>query len=202
MRLSFSQRNWHSKAAPKYCIKATRAISAIPVPVHALDVTRLRDLSDLNARLWAWLETVYHRTPHSGLEGQSPLQRYQQDLARIRTLGTLAARLDALFHHRVTRKVRKDATVSYQGDRFEVPYELSGRSVCLVVDPHSQKVLGVEDANGQSLGAATPLDALANVHRRRRKPQPPEAPSPGSTGKDNEVELAYRRYHGHTREQS
>ena len=34
---------------------------------------------------------------------------------------------------------------------------------CLVVDPHTQKVLGVEDADGQPLGAATPLDAVANV---------------------------------------
>jgi transposase InsO family protein len=167
-----------------------------------LDTARLRDLSDLNARLWAWLETVYHKTPHAGLEGQTPLQRYQQDLPRIRTLGNLAARLDALFYHRMTRKVRKDGTVSYQGSRFEVPYELTGRSVCLVVDPHTRKVCGVEDADGQSLGAATPLNALANVHRRRRKPQPPEAPSPSDPGRDNEVELAYRQYHDQTEEDS
>jgi hypothetical protein len=98
--------------------------------------------------------------------------------------------------------VRKDGTVSYQGNRFEVPYELAGRSVCLVVDPHTQKVLGVEDADGQPLGAATPLDAVANVHRRRRKPQPPEALSPSATGRDNEVELAYRQYYEHTEEKS
>jgi transposase InsO family protein len=167
-----------------------------------LETSRLRDLSDLNARLWAWLEQVYHRTPHSGLEEHTPLQRYQQDLPRVRTLGTLAARLDELFYHRITRKVRKDGTVSYQGERFEVPYELSGRSVCLVLDPHTRQVLGVEDAHGQSLGAATPLDALANVHRRRRKPQPAEAPAPRRTGQDNEVELAYLQYHDQTEEQS
>jgi hypothetical protein len=168
-----------------------------------LDTTRLRDLSDLNARLWAWLESVYHRTPHSGLEKeQTPLERYQQDLPRIRTLGTLAARIDELFYHRVTRKVRKDGTVSYQGTCFEVPYALAGRFVRLVVDPHARQVLGVEDDNGQSLGAATPLDAVANVHRRRRKPQPAEAPSRGGAGADNEVELAYRQYHDHTKEES
>ncbi len=167
-----------------------------------LDLSRLRDLSDLNARLWAWLETVYHATPHAGLAGQTPLQRYQQDLPRIRTLGTLATRLDELFYHRVTRKVRKDGTVSYQGTRFEVPYELAGRSVCLVVDPHTRKVMGVEDADGQSLGTATPLDALANVHRPRRKPQPIAVPSPRHTARDNEVELAYRQYHDHPREDS
>ena len=165
-----------------------------------LTTTRLRDLGDLNARLWAWLEAVYHKTSHAGLEGRTPLQRYQQDLPRIRTLGTLAGRIDALFHHRVKRKVRKDGTVSYQGTSFEVPYELTGRWVRLVVDPHARQVLGVEDDDGQSLGAATPLDTLANVHRRRRKAQPPEVPSVGGSGEDNAVELAYRRYQGNNGE--
>ncbi|MCP3971997.1 MAG: transposase family protein, partial [Rhodobacteraceae bacterium] len=162
-----------------------------------LDITRLRDLSDLNARLWAWLESVYHQTPHGGLEkGQTPLQRYQRDLPRMRTLGTLAARIDELFHHRVRRQVRRDGAVSYQGKRFEVAYELSGKAVTLVVDPHTQQVLGVQDDDGQSLGAATPLDVVANVQRRRRKPQSPNTPSANDTGTENAVELAYRQYHG------
>jgi hypothetical protein len=114
----------------------------------------------------------------------------------------LAARLDELFYHRAERKVRKDGTVSYQGVRFEVPYELSGKWIMLVVDPYARKVLGVEDADGQSLGAATPLDAVANVSRRRRKPQPPEASPPSHTGRDSEVELAYRQYHDQTEEDS
>jgi len=166
-----------------------------------LDTTRVRDLSDLNARLWAWIEGVYHQTPHGGLDNElTPLQRYQRDLPRMRTLGTLAARIDELFHHRVTRQVRQDGTVSYQGTRFEVAYELSGKSVMLVVDPHTQQVLGVQDGNGQSLGAATPLDAVANVQRKRRKPQPSNTPSANDTGTDNVVELAYRQYHGHDEE--
>jgi len=165
-----------------------------------LDSSRLRDLSDLNARLWAWIEQVYHRTSHSGLEGGTPLERYQLDLPRIRTLGTLAARFDELFYHRVKRKVRRDSTVSYQGGRFEVPYELAGRFVRLVVDPHDRRVVGVEDDNGEPLGAATPLDAVANVQRKRRKPQPAETPSPRSVIGEDEVELAYRQYHDHTEE--
>ncbi len=165
-----------------------------------LDASRLRDLGDLNARLWAWLESLYHQTPHGGLEkGQTPLQRYQRDLPRIRTLGALAARIDEVFHHRVKRKVRKDGSVSYQGSAFEVPYALSGRFVHLVVDPHAGRVLGVEDEDGQHLGAASPLDGVANVQRRRRKPQPPSVCSPPG-GDDNAVELAYRRYHGPDRE--
>ena len=42
-----------------------------------------------------------------------------------------------LFNHREKRFVRKDGTVSYLGQRFEVPYVLlSGKTVMLVVDPH------------------------------------------------------------------
>ena len=168
-----------------------------------LDHSRLRDLSDLNARLWAWIETIYHRSPHSGhgLDGGTPLQRYQRDLARIRTLGVLAEQIDELFYHRVLRKVRKDGTVSDQGERFEVPYELSGKRVILVVDPHTQQVLGVENDQGESLGAATPLDVLANVNRKRRKPQSIESASVTPVAAENEVELAYRQYHEHSKEE-
>jgi transposase InsO family protein len=159
-----------------------------------LDERRITNLDDLNARLWAWLEQVYHRTVHGGLAGLTPLARYQRDLPRIRSLGAKAAQLDALFHHRVARFVRKDGTVSYLGARFEVPYELSGKTVRLVVDPHTGRVVGVEDDAGKPLGAATVLDAIANMRRVRRKPEP--APGLGARQGPNLVEIAHEQYHG------
>lgn len=160
-----------------------------------LDERRITDLDELNARLWAWLEQVYHRTAHGGLAGLTPLARYQRDLPRIRSLGAKAAQLDALFHHRISRFVRKDGTVSYLGQRFEVPYELSGKTVRLVVDPHAARVVGVEDQAGNSLGSATALDAIANIRRVRRKPEPALAP-PGPRSGPNLVEIAHAQYHG------
>ena len=166
-----------------------------------LDVSRLQDLDDLNARVWAWIEQVYHRRPHGGLGGQTPLERYQQDLPKIRLLGLKAARLDELFQHRVARKVRKDGTVSYQGQDFEVPYELAGKTVQLVVDPQAQAVVGVEDGAGQSFGAATPLDTTANAYRRRQRMAAAETvcgENAAVSGRSslNAVELAYQQYHG------
>jgi putative transposase len=159
-----------------------------------LDERRVTGLDDLNARLWAWLEQVYHRTPHAGLDGATPLARYQQDLATVRTLGPQAAQLDALFLHRISRLVRKDGTVSYLGERFEVPFELSGQTVRLIVDPHAESVVGVESATGELLGLATPLDASANLDRRRRKAEQVITPVAGDG--PNLVELAYRQYYG------
>ena len=126
----------------------------------------------------------------------TPLARYQQDLSKIRSLGQRAAQLDALFHHRVSRFVRKDGTVSYLGARFEVPYELAGKTVQLVVDPHAGSVVGVEDEAGESIGNATPLDAAANLKRVRRKPdQEPQARHASAGAGPNLVELAYAQYH-------
>ena len=162
-----------------------------------LDERRIHDLSDLNARLWAWLEQVYHRSEHGGLGGMTPLARYQRDLPRIRSLGARAAQLDALFHHRIQRLVRKDGTVSYQGQRFEVPFELAGRTVKLVVDPHAGRVVGVEDDAGNSLGQATALDTVANSHRTRRKSTPADpASAMGARQGANLVEIAHARYYG------
>ena len=85
--------------------------------------------------------------------------------------------------------------MSYQGQRFEVPFELSGRSIRLVVDPHAQCVVGVEDDSGQSLGQATALDAIANSHRTRRKGAPAE-PVVGARKGANLIEIALARHHG------
>ena len=99
---------------------------------------------------------------------------------------------------------RSAAPVRSQGKRFEVPYELAGKTVLLVVDPHTGTVKGVESEAGEPLGAATLLDALANRTRKRRKSQP-ETIEPAATVHDapienaahgpNLVELAYQRHY-------
>jgi hypothetical protein len=160
-----------------------------------IDERHITSIDDLNVRFWAWVEAVYHRTPHAGLSGQTPLERYQQDLPKIRTLGPRAAQIDALFLHRIKRLVRKDGTVSYLSQRFEVPYELTGKTVQLVVDPHAHTVLGVEDDKGNAIGPATPLDTIANANRTRHKPAPVEPPTLGARTGPNLVELTYQQYH-------
>ena len=161
-----------------------------------LDERRITDLDDLNARLWAWVEVMYNREPHDGLGGLTPLARYQRDLPKIRSLGQRATQLDALFYHRLSRFVRKDGTVSFEGRVFEVPYELAGKTVRLVVDPHTGAVISVENDDGESLGAATPLDAIANSRRKRRKPTPVDKTAPAAASGPNLIELTYARYHG------
>jgi len=133
-----------------------------PATIYAID--------ELNSLLWAWIDQLYHPTPHSSLAGKSPLSVWQNYLEWITPLGTLAHQLDELFYHRIKRKVRKDGTISYAGKLFEVPYCLAQKSVTVVIEPHHQQALYVEDEQGQRIGDITPLNCQANRHYKRAQP--------------------------------
>jgi len=134
-----------------------------------LQVNKNYSLEQLNSLLWAWIDVLYHPTPHSSLTGQSPLAVWQNALDSITPLGPLAHQLDELFYHRVKRKVRKDGTISYEGQFFEVPYSLAQKNVFIVIEPHKKQALYVEDAQGKRIGEITPLDLQANRNYKRAK---------------------------------
>ncbi len=91
--------------------------------------------------------------------------------------------------------MRRDGTISLWGQFFEVPYELSGRTIQVVIDPHLKEVVALESQEGKPLGQATPLDRLANNSRRRRRPSRVETPEPVVSDPEfNAVEQAYQRY--------
>ena len=65
----------------------------------------------------------------------------------------------------------------------------------MVVDPHAEQVISVENNQGETLGQSTPLDVLANSHRQRHKPSPQADCSRTQPQGPNLVEMAYRQYH-------
>lgn len=164
-----------------------------------LDLSRVANIDELNARLWAWIELIYHTRPHAGLdkldtnEHQSPIERWRQDLTHVRPLTTpLAERLDDIFCHYIVRTVRKDGTVSWEGNFFEVRHNLVGEKVTLVINPHTQAVLRVETAFGDNLGQAHPIDRVKNTQRTRQKSHYEEE----NTTQSNQsmVELVHQDY--------
>lgn len=157
-----------------------------------IDVSKMTGLRDLNDRLWAWLEQVYHRREHAGLDGKTPLDRWRHDLLHVRPLGLQASIVDNIFYHRVERTVKKDGTVSWNGQKFEVPYERAGEKIQLVIDPHAQRALRIESMFGDDYGPVTPLDITANLNRKRQRPH--HEPEASIKQAENAVEIAYREY--------
>jgi putative transposase len=94
----------------------------------------IHDLEGLNNRFWQWLESEYHRRAHSALGGQSPAERFAQKAAGLRQLPA-DTDWQRLFLARAARRVRLDATVSLEGNLWEVPVHLRGRQVELHYDP-------------------------------------------------------------------
>lgn len=69
----------------------------------------LASLDALNRRLWAWVEGEYHRSPHRGLEGATPLDKWAALADEVRYLGP---DIDDLFLNEAKRKVARDRTVA------------------------------------------------------------------------------------------
>jgi putative transposase len=91
-------------------------------------------LEELNQRLWRWVEGEYHQRAHSALNGQTPAERFTQRAVNLR-LADPQTDWHALFLSRVPRRVRLDATVSLQGQLWEVPVHLRGRVIELRFNP-------------------------------------------------------------------
>jgi len=162
--------------------------------LNEIHAHKIMNLEDLNARLWAWVDQVYHQNRHSQLDGQkTPLERYREDLTNITQLGIRATQLDEIFYHRETRKVRADGTVQLFGQVYEVPHLCVGQTIILVIDPHLKKALYVESAEGKRLAEVTLLDKAANLNRKRQRP---ELTSEASTAPHimDAVEIAYEKY--------
>lgn len=157
-----------------------------------INIEKMTGLHDLNTRLWAWLEQVYHQRPHEGLQGKTPIDRWRDDLVHVRALGNKSSNIDDIFSHRIERTIRKDATIHWAGKSYEVEYAHIGEKVKLVFDPHTQIPAYIESLFGDPLGPVTPLDLNANLNRKRSRPH--NAPELKLKQMENLVELARQEY--------
>ncbi len=140
-------------------------------------------LTALNRRLWAWIEGDYHHTPHHGLDGDTPLDRWARVGHEVRYPGP-DVDLQRIFCYRLQRRVSRARTVSVGGRLYETDAELAGHKVVLLQDPAAppERPLLVLHENREA-GRATLLDLHANA-RVRRHPPPASDESPATTGPD------------------
>jgi putative transposase len=119
------------------------------------------DLLELNLRFSQWLESEYLRRGHSALGGQSPNERFAER-GGARRLLPADSDWQALFLARTARRVRMDATISLEGQLWEVPIHLRGRKVDLRYDPFAWARVEVWHRD-QLAGLARPCDKQLNA---------------------------------------
>lgn len=140
-----------------------------------LDRQQTLSLEQLNERLWAWIDNVYHRTEHSAL-GSTPLARWQRDIEHVRQLAP-ASDVRRLFFHRLDRVVRRDSTFLLQGRFYEAPAHLAGETIEARFDPLDPAALELY-FQGQPQGTTRPVDPVVNGQLPSARPAPAAAPEP------------------------
>jgi putative transposase len=98
--------------------------------IDRLDLERVTTIDEFNLRLWTWVETEYHRQPHSSLSGRTPLEVWESEADQIRWAGE-PQQLEQNFYGEAERFVRNDSTVQWRGVFYEVPPYLRRQTVRL-----------------------------------------------------------------------
>ncbi|MGH3280941.1 MAG: DDE-type integrase/transposase/recombinase, partial [Trebonia sp.] len=145
-------------------------------------------LAELNKLLAAWVETVYHITPHSET-GQPPLRRWQEGIPAPLPLPS-PAQLREAFLWSAHRTVTKTATVSLHGNAYSVDQLLAGRKVELVFDPFDLTVIEVRH-RGQPAGMAAPFIIGRHAHPKAKPEQPVQEPPPTGISYLNLISAAH-----------
>jgi transposase InsO family protein len=140
-----------------------------------LDPKRTLALDELNDRLWAWIDGVYHRSQHSAL-GTTPLLRWQCDIEHVRQLPP-ATDLRRLFFHRFDRLVRRDSTFQLRNRLYEAPPHLAGQTIEARFDPLDVGEVEVW-FQGQLQSVARLLDPVVNGRLPAAKPAAAAEPEP------------------------
>jgi len=130
--------------------------------LRPLNTDSIKGLGDLNTRFHTWLESEYHRNPHRGLEGKTPLELWLSKTTHLISLDPTID-LDAVFRHEVRRKIANDSTFTLKSLLYEVPSILIGKSVKILYDPKKPGTRLQVFYQGVDYGEAKLVDTYANT---------------------------------------
>jgi transposase InsO family protein len=130
--------------------------------INGLDTESITSLAQFNQLLREYVRG-YNTTVHSGI-GCTPLDRYQNTKGSVRVPESREW-LEECFLNRVSRKVRKDSTISIDSESYDVPMQFIGAKVEVRYRPGD-----MTSAFILSDGKHYPIrltDKVANCHTKR-----------------------------------
>ncbi len=127
-------------------------------------------LHDVNVRLWAFVDQHYHRAPHAGLMGKTPLSAYEGESRPLRV--PKEQKLRTAFTTRARRRIKRDNTLKVDGETFELDQGfLAGRNVTVVRCRLDAPAKPWVEHDGRRF-ELHPVDPQANAKRGRKKLRP------------------------------
>lgn len=131
-------------------------------------------LGELAERHIAWVSREYNRRAH-GTTHRVPIEHFLEGCHHMRPIPQ-GLDFESIFLHRVTRKVRSDCTVRWDGGFVQVPGEFVKQKIELRFAPLLPAQPPTIFVDGARVGVAEPIDLLANSSGHRRKLAQPEPP--------------------------
>lgn len=132
--------------------------------MYNTDFSAFRTLDDINESVGEYINKK-NNTPHSSLDGETPVNVFMNDSDRIRRAE--AETVEKAFYHTVTRNVNSDATVKLLTRVFEAGQNYIGLKVTLKYKPDLSHVFIFEDGNYIEIHEVNKND---NAKIRRNQP--------------------------------
>jgi hypothetical protein len=123
-------------------------------------------LKALNAEFHDWLENDYNISYHNTIQMQ-PVQRFNLDYKKIQYITNMQY-FEEVFYVEENRTASKTNVISFNGNLFECPEELSQRIVQVRFDRNDRSFCVVY-YKGRRVGKATPLNPIVNAELRKPK---------------------------------
>ncbi|HHX17730.1 MAG TPA: DDE-type integrase/transposase/recombinase [Pseudobacteroides sp.] len=135
-----------------------------------IETDKIKDIDELNRKFWAWLDTEYHKKPHSSLDGVTPLEYYMSQIDRVKLIENPEI-LTEKFFYRVKRKIKHDATFTIDKILFETDpkfasCEMEVRYEPEWLDQEGKNVLIFKD--DKKVGEARQVNFHENAHVKRK----------------------------------
>ena len=135
--------------------------------VYRLDLSTVHSLEEFRTLFTEYIRT-YNTTYHSGI-GCAPFDRYQATKYMMRAPKSREW-LDESFLNRITRRVRKDSTVSIDKISYDVPMQFIGQTVDIRFRPNAPDSAAIYDESGVFPIRIT--NKVDNCHTKRNNPSP------------------------------
>jgi transposase InsO family protein len=133
--------------------------------VYSVDWSDFESLESINTEFNKYLSNKYTHKEHSSLK-MSPKSRYLKDYERFKFIPK--EKLDEYFLHRVSRKVKKDATIQIKSQLFEVPQKYIGQTINIRFSPIDFSQIYIYGHDNKLVDLGYPLNKVENSKIKRK----------------------------------
>ncbi len=122
-------------------------------------------LDELNSSLSKYVEEDYNSKVHSSIN-EKPIDKFVRHIDLIKFIPN-KQEIDYIFLYRVTRKVKKDSTISIQNILFEIPLKYVGDTISVRYDPTCMDKAYIFSEDNILLDTVYPVKKIDNSKIRR-----------------------------------